>query len=63
MTVGKTRNHVKQALNGIYRALIELHDATREVPDKTLDEAFKHVAESLYTRFLCCAITRKEQGA
>jgi len=43
MTVGKTRNHVEQALDGIYRALLELHE-TREVPDKTLDEAFKHVA-------------------
>ena len=47
MTVGKTRNHVEQALDGIYRALLELHE-TREVPDKTLDEAFKHVADSKF---------------
>jgi len=41
--VVKTRNHVKQALDAIYRALLELH-ATGDAPDKTLDEAFKHVA-------------------
>ena len=45
--VSKTRNHVEQALDGIYRALLELHE-TREVPDKTLDEAFKHVADSKF---------------
>jgi len=45
MTVGKTRNHVKQALDAIYRAQLELHD-TGEVPDQNLDEAFKHVVGS-----------------
>ncbi len=45
MIVGKTRNHVKQALDGIYRAQIELHD-TGEFADKTLDEAFKHLTGS-----------------
>mgnify|MGYP003134465157 CR=1 FL=1 len=41
--VSKTRNHVEQALNGIYRALLELHEAG-DAPDKTLDEAFNHLA-------------------
>jgi len=45
MTVGKTRNHVEQALNAVYRAQIELHD-TGEFADKTLDEAFKHLTGS-----------------
>jgi len=43
--VSETMEHVKEALDAIHRALIEL-DATREVPDKTLDEAFKHLADS-----------------
>jgi hypothetical protein len=47
MTVGKTMVSVKEALNAVYRALLELHE-TREVPDKTLDEAFKHVIDSKY---------------
>ena len=47
MTVGKTMVSVKEALNAVYRALLELHE-TREVPDKTLDEAFKHVADSKF---------------
>ena len=45
--VSETMAHVKEALDAIHRALIEL-DATREVPDKTLDEAFKHLADSNY---------------
>jgi hypothetical protein len=43
--VSETMAHVKEALDAIHRALIEL-DATREVPDKTLDEAFKHLTSS-----------------
>ena len=36
---------MKQALDAIYRAQLELHD-TGEVPDQNLDEAFKHVVGS-----------------
>ena len=45
--VSETMAHVKEALDAIHRALIEL-DAIRDFPDKTLDEAFKHVADSNY---------------
>tara|TARA_R110002074_G_scaffold22548_2_gene68748 strand:- start:107 stop:283 length:177 start_codon:yes stop_codon:yes gene_type:complete len=45
MTVGKTMVHVKQALDAIYRAQLEL-DGTGECTDKTLDEAFEHVIGS-----------------
>ena len=45
MTVDKTRDHVKQALDAIYRAQLELH-GTGEFTDKNLDEAFKHVVGS-----------------
>lgn len=45
MTVGKTMVHVKQALDAVYRASLELHE-TGEFTDKTLDEAFEHVIGS-----------------
>jgi 20S proteasome alpha/beta subunit len=45
MTVGKTMVSVKEALNAVYRAQIELHE-TGEFADKTLDEAFKHLTGS-----------------
>ena len=41
--VSETMAHVKEALNGIYRALLELHEAG-DAPDKTLNEAFNHLA-------------------
>lgn len=45
MTVGEAMVHVKQALDAVYRAQIELHE-TGEFSDKTLDEAFKHLIGS-----------------
>ena len=41
--VSETMANVKEALNGIYRALLELHEAG-DAPDKTLNEAFNHLA-------------------
>jgi hypothetical protein len=43
--VSKTRNHVKQALDAVYRASLELHE-TGEFTDKTLDEAFENLIGS-----------------
>ena len=43
--VDKTRN-VEQALNAIYRALLELCDAGETLEDETLDEAFELVVRS-----------------
>jgi len=45
MTVGKTMVSVKEALNAIYRALLELCDAG-DFTDETLDEAFELVVRS-----------------
>ena len=45
MTVGEAMVHVKEALDAIYRAQLEL-DGTGEFTDKTLDEAFEHVIGS-----------------
>jgi hypothetical protein len=42
MTVDKTTANVKEALNAIYRAQLELLD-TGEFTNKTLDEAFKNL--------------------
>ena len=43
--VSETRNHVEQALNAIYRALLELCDAG-DFTDETLEEAFELVVRS-----------------
>jgi len=43
--VSKTRNHVEQALNAVYRALLGLCDAG-DFNDETLDEAFEHAVRS-----------------